>query len=64
MSLEEKLIIMFTSLFNMRNPLDVIRESNERRKSSRIETPLDFIRLLNRERRRRKATERILKRIR
>jgi hypothetical protein len=48
----------------MRNPLDVIRESNERRKSSRIDTPLDFIRLLNRERKRRKATERILRRIR
>jgi hypothetical protein len=48
----------------MRNPLDVIRESNERRKSSRIDIPLDFIRLLNRERKRRKATERILRRIR
>jgi hypothetical protein len=48
----------------MRNPLDVLRESNKRRKSSKVETPLDFIRLLNRERKRRKASERILRRIR
>jgi hypothetical protein len=48
----------------MRNPLDVVRESNKRRKSSKVETPLDFIRLLNRERKRRKASERILRRIR
>lgn len=64
MNYRRKVNIMFTPLFSMRNPLDVIRESNERRKSSRIDTPLDFIRLLNRERKRRKATERILRRIR
>jgi len=48
----------------MRNPLDVLRESNKRRKSSKVETPLDFIRLLNRERKRRKASERVLRRVR
>lgn len=47
----------------MGNPLDLIRESNRRRKSSRIETPLDLIRILNRERRRRKATERLIERV-
>jgi len=44
----------------MKSPLDVLKEANRRRKSTRIETPLDLIRLLNRERRRRIATQRIL----
>ncbi len=47
----------------MKDPLEVIRESNRRRKSTNIETPLDFIRLLNRERRRRSATEKILRHV-
>jgi len=45
----------------MKNPLDVLKEANRRRKSTRIETPLDLIRLINREKRRRIATQRILK---
>lgn len=47
----------------MKDPLDVLREANRRRKSSRVETPLDLIRILNQERRRRTATERILRRL-
>jgi len=47
----------------MRNPLDVLREANRRKRSARIETPLDLIRSLNKERRRRVATQRILERV-
>jgi len=36
-----------------RDPLQVLRNSNRRRKSDIVETPLDFLRMLNRERRRR-----------
>jgi len=37
----------------MRNPMRVLIESNRRRRSKVVETPLDFIRILNEERRRR-----------
>lgn len=32
----------------MRNPLDVVKESNRRWRSTEVETPLDLIRVLNR----------------
>ena len=46
-----------------RDPLEVLREANRRRRSTKVETPLDLIRILNKERRRRELTERILERI-
>jgi len=48
---------------DMKSPLDVLKEANRRKRSARIETPLDLIRFLNRERRRRVATQRILERL-
>ena len=40
----------------------MIREANRRKRSARIETPLDFLRSLNKERRRRAATQKVLER--
>ena len=47
----------------MRSPLCVLREANRRKKLAKIDTPLDLIRSLNKERRRRVATQRILERV-
>ena len=44
--------------------LDLLKESNDRKKSRKVETPLDLIRLLNKEKKIRTASEKILRRIR
>lgn len=52
-----------TECSDMRSPLGVLREANRRKRSAKIETPLDLIRALNRERRRRVTAQRILERL-
>ena len=47
----------------MGDPLQLLKESNRRRRSKRVESPLDLIRVLNMERRRREATRRVLERV-
>jgi len=46
-----------------KSPLEVLKEANRRKKSYSIETPLDFIRILNRERKIKESTERIIRRL-
>jgi len=44
-------------------PLDVLRESNRRMADNQVNTPLDFLRILNREILVRERRERLLKRV-
>jgi len=48
----------------VKSPLEVLREANRRRKKISIETPLDFLRLLNRENIAKEQREKLLKRVR
>jgi len=46
-----------------KTPFEALKEANRRAKSTMVETPLDFLRVLNRERAARTSTKRILRRV-
>jgi len=46
-----------------KTPFEALKEANRRAKSTAVETPLDFLRMLNRERVVKISTERILRRV-
>jgi hypothetical protein len=48
---------------NRRNTIRFIRELNKRRESNKIATPLDLLRVLNKERRKRKIRDKLLDRL-
>ena len=46
-----------------KTPLEALKEANKRARSNIVETPFDFLRMLNRERTAKISTERILRRV-
>jgi len=46
-----------------RTPFEALKEANRRARSTVVETPFDFLRMLNRERAARTSTRRILRRV-
>lgn len=48
----------------MRTPFVALKEANKRASSTKVETPLDFLRELNRERELESSTKKVLKRVR
>jgi len=46
-----------------KTPFEVLKEANKRKKSAIVETPFDFLRMLNKERVTKILTEKILRRV-
>ena len=47
----------------MKTPFEALKEANRRASRTSVETPFDFLRMLNREEAARSSTEKILRRV-